>query len=123
MFTIDSFVLFVFFHNTPFTVFLRAEVIFLPQFFLNCGIFFYVLHNLIKNRRHAFDTKPFRRRGISIPQKNDRIKTLVILSPSFILQSSVALSLMVDMRVWVISRAEMTAPAKLPSHIMPSSPR
>ena len=39
---------YLFFHNTPFTVFLRAEVIFLPQFFLNCGIFFYVLHNLIK---------------------------------------------------------------------------
>ena len=37
----------------------------------------------------------------------------MILSPSFILQSSVALSLMVDMRVWVISRAERTAPAKL----------
>lgn len=36
------------FHNAPFTVFLRAEVIFLPQFFLNCGIFFYVLHNLVK---------------------------------------------------------------------------
>ena len=35
----------------------------------------------------------------------------MILSPSFILQSSVALSLMVDMRVWVISRAERTAPA------------
>ena len=59
----------------------------------------------------------------ALAKKNDRIKTLVILSPSFILQSSVALSLMVDMRVWVISRAEMTAPAKLPSHIMPSSPR
>lgn len=39
---------YLFFHNTPFTVFLRAEVIFLPQFFLNCGIFFYVLHKLIK---------------------------------------------------------------------------
>lgn len=39
---------YLFFHNTPFTVFLRAEVIFLPQFFLNCGIFFYVLHNLLK---------------------------------------------------------------------------
>lgn len=39
---------YLFFHNTPFTVFLRAEVIFLPQFFLNCGIFFYVLYKPIK---------------------------------------------------------------------------
>ena len=55
------------FHNAPFTVFLRAEVIFLPQFKKNCGIFFYVLYKLIKSRRHALDTKPFRRSGISIP--------------------------------------------------------
>ena len=48
MFTIDSFVLFVFFIIHPFTVFLRAEVIFLPQFFLNCGIFFYMLYKPIK---------------------------------------------------------------------------
>ena len=39
---------YLFFHNTPFTVFLRAEVIFLPQFFLNCGIFFYMLYKPIK---------------------------------------------------------------------------
>lgn len=37
-----------FFHNTPFTVFLRAEVIFLPQFKKNCGIFFYMLYKPIK---------------------------------------------------------------------------
>ena len=39
---------YLFFHNTPFTVSLRAEVIFLPQFFLNCGIFFYMLYKPIK---------------------------------------------------------------------------
>ena len=39
---------YLFFHNTPFTVFLRAEVIFLPQFFLNCGIFFFFFYMLIK---------------------------------------------------------------------------
>lgn len=48
MFTIDSFVLFVFFIIPPFTVFLRAEVIFFTAVLFELRYLFYVLHNLIK---------------------------------------------------------------------------
>lgn len=48
MFTIDSFVLFVFFHNTPFTVFLRAEVIFFTAVPVELRYLFYMLYKPIK---------------------------------------------------------------------------